>query len=126
MRHGSSYIVFTHQLKIEMPLEEWGVKLRSHLFQMPYGDQAIFLKASLFQAIGGFPDLPIMEDFELIRKLKQHGRIAIAPATILTSSRRWQKLSVCRTTLINQLIIMGYLLGISPTQLAHWYRSWGK
>jgi len=93
---------------------------------MPYGDQAIFLKASLFQAIGGFPDLPIMEDFELIRKLKQHERIAIAPATILTSSRRWQKLSVCRTTLINQLIIMGYLLGISPTQLAHWYRSWGK
>ena len=119
------------ELKIDgtiagLRLVEWGIWVRSHLFQMPYGDQAIFLKASLFRSMGGFPELPIMEDFELIRRLKQKGRIAIAPAAVLTSSRRWQKLSVFRTTLINQLVIIGYLLGVSPARLAHWYRSLGK
>ncbi|MGA7937788.1 MAG: TIGR04283 family arsenosugar biosynthesis glycosyltransferase, partial [Kovacikia sp.] len=79
------------ELKIEgigwgLRLVEWGVKGRSHLLQMPYGDQAIFLKASTFQEVGGFPDLPIMEDFELVHRLRQRGKIAIAPAAVLTSS----------------------------------------
>lgn len=104
-------------------LVEWGVHVRSHLCQMPYGDQAIFMSVDMFRAIGGFPELPIMEDFELMRRLKRRGRIAIAPDTVLTSDRRWQKLNVCRTTLINQAIILGYLLGVSPTRLADWYRS---
>ncbi|MBW4695588.1 MAG: TIGR04283 family arsenosugar biosynthesis glycosyltransferase [Lyngbya sp. HA4199-MV5] len=107
-------------------LVEWGVNVRSRLCQMPYGDQAIFMSAKTFRAIGGFPALPIMEDFELMRRLKQRGRIEIVPATVLTSDRRWQKLNVCRTTLINQIIILGYLLGVSPARLAVWYRSLGK
>jgi hypothetical protein len=50
---------------------EWGVNLRSRLLQMPYGDQAIFLKAEVFHHLGGFPDLPMMEDFELVRRLRK-------------------------------------------------------
>lgn len=107
-------------------LVEWGVKVRSRLCQMPYGDQAIFMAADTFRAIGGFPVLPIMEDFELMRRLKRHGSIAIVPDTVLTSGRRWQKLNVFRTTLINQCIILGYFLGVSPARLAIWYRTWGK
>ncbi|XHX77870.1 MAG: TIGR04283 family arsenosugar biosynthesis glycosyltransferase [Stenomitos frigidus ULC029] len=105
---------------------EDGVKVRSRWFQMPYGDQAIFLKASVFQAIGGFPALPIMEDFAIMQTLKRRGKIAIAPAAVLTSGRRWQKLGVWRTTLINQWIILGYRLGVSPDRLAHWYHQQGK
>ena len=67
-----------------------------------------------------------MEDFELIRLLKKKGRIAIASAPVLTSSRRWQKLGIFRTTLINQLMIVGYLLGVSPSKLANWYRCLKK
>ena len=93
------------------------VKLRSRWFSLPYGDQGIFLHRKVFQAMGGFADLPIMEDFELIQRLKKQGRIAIAPAAVLTSSRRWQKLGVFKTTLINQLVILGYYLGIPPKQL---------
>lgn len=99
------------------------VKMRSHLLALPYGDQAIFLTKQVFMEIGGFSDLPIMEDFELIQKLKRQGKIAIAPATVTTSGRRWQKLGVGKTTLINQLMIMGYYLGISPTKLSNFYRS---
>lgn len=98
------------------------VNWRSHLLKMPYGDQAIFIRTTVFQEIGGFSNLPIMEDFELMQRLKRRGRIAILPATVLTSGRRWQKLGVIKTTVINQLIILGYFLGVPPSQLVRWYR----
>ncbi len=102
---------------------ERGVKWRSQFLQMPYGDQAIFLKASRFWEVGGFPELPLMEDFELVRQLRRRGKIALVPVAVTTSGRRWQKFGVLRTTLINQIIIIAYLLGVSPETLAHWYRS---
>lgn len=103
-------------------LIETMVNWRSHILEMPYGDQAIFLKTTVFQEIGGFPDLPIMEDFELMRRLKRRGRIAILPTAVVTSGRRWQKLGVVKTTLINQMVILGYFLGVSPSRLVRWYR----
>ena len=95
---------------------------RSRFLSLPYGDQAIFLKASVFKEIGGFPELPIMEDFQLIRQLKRRGKIAIARPPVLTSARRWQKLGVLRTTIINQLIIIGYFLGFPPILLRRFYQ----
>lgn len=102
---------------------ERGVNWRSKYLQFPYGDQGIFLRADTFDKIGGFPDLPIMEDFELVRRLRRLGRVAIAPTAVQTSGRRWQKLGVVKTTLINQTVIAGYLLGVSPDRLASWYRQ---
>ena len=99
------------------------VKLRSRWCSLPYGDQAIFLSRTVFEEMGGFADLPIMEDFELIQRLKKQGRIAIATAAVLTSSRRWQKLGVFKTTLINQLIILGYYLKVPPKQLRRLYNK---
>lgn len=101
---------------------EWGVKQRSRWLQLPYGDQALFLPKQTFETVDGFPDLPIMEDFVLVQRLKELGKVAIAPASVLTSSRRWQKLGILTTTLINQLMLIGYKLGISAHQLAKWYR----
>ncbi len=95
--------------------------MRSHLCSLPYGDQALFMERSTFDNVGGFPDLAIMEDFALVKQLKRHGKIAIAPAAVTTSSRRWDKLGVWRTTLINQLIIVGYYLGVSPNKLRKFY-----
>ena len=102
------------------------VKLRSHLLSLPYGDQAIFISSSSFSKLGGFAELPIMEDFEFIKRARKQGRIAIAPGVVITSDRRWQKLGIWQTTLINQLIILGYYLGVSPQKLNHFYRSRGK
>jgi rSAM/selenodomain-associated transferase 2 len=95
---------------------------RSHLFSLPYGDQGIFLKRSIFEEIGGFKNLAIMEDFDLIQRLKKQGKISIASAKVITSQRRWQKLGILQTTLINQLIIIGYYMGISPEKLKQFYR----
>jgi rSAM/selenodomain-associated transferase 2 len=99
---------------------------RARLLQLPYGDQALFLTRENFEKSGGFPEIDIMEDFALVGKLRKMGRIKTLPAAVVTSGRRWQKLGVLRTTLTNQAVIIGYLLGLSPTSLASWYRSSSK
>ena len=101
---------------------EWGINVRSHFYQMPYGDQAIFLTKAVFHQIGGFPELPIMEDFELMRRLKRIGRIIIIPTPVVTSARRWLQKGVFKTTLLNQIVIIAYLLGVSPERICRWYR----
>ncbi|BCL37953.1 TIGR04283 family arsenosugar biosynthesis glycosyltransferase [Nostoc sp. MS1] len=106
-------------------LVEKGVYWRSRFLQMPYGDQAIFMTKAVFQQVGGFPELPIMEDFEIIRRLKRLGRITILSVPVVTSARRWLQKGVFKTTLINQIVIIAYLLGIKPAQLRTWY-SQGK
>lgn len=116
------------RLRIDGPqralrLIEWGVNVRSRYLQMPYGDQALFLKAETFRSIGGFPELPIMDDFELVRRLRRFGRIAILPFPVTTSARRWLALGPWRTTWINQKVIAGYRLGVPAERLAQWYRA---
>ena len=101
---------------------ECGVNWRSRLLQLPYGDQAIFLRATTFDRLGGFLELPIMEDFDLMCRLKRCGRITIIPIPVITSARRWLNKGILKTTLINQAIILAYSLGVSPQRLLHWYR----
>jgi uncharacterized protein len=102
---------------------EWGVKWRSRLLQLPYGDQAIFLRAATFHQMGGFPDLGIMEDFVFVRQLQPLGQIAIVPVTVQTSARRWESRGVWPTMWLNQVILVGFHLGISPDRLRRWYRG---
>jgi len=99
---------------------EWGANLRSRYRQLPYGDQGIFVAATTFYDLGGFANWPLMEDFDFCRRLRKHGRIQLAPASIETSARRWLTVGLWRTTLINQLCIAGFCLGIAPERLARW------
>jgi hypothetical protein len=103
-------------------LIEWTANLRSRWRQTPYGDQALFLRRSLFEEVGGFADLPIMEDCEIVRRLRKRGRVVTASAAATTSGRRWRRLGLFRTTTINKLVILGYLCGMSPDRLAAFYR----
>ncbi len=97
--------------------------LRTGRLRMPYGDQAIFLRKEAFERIGGFPAIPIMEDVELVRKLRRLGRLKILSASVLTSARRWRNLGIWRTTVINQLVIFGHSLGIPGDALARFYHQ---
>ena len=94
---------------------------RSHRMQMPYGDQAIFVWASLFHEIGGFREIPIMEDFELMRRLAKQGKIVTLSLPVHTSPRRWLKAGIYKIWLINQLVIVVYLLGIPPVKIGWLY-----
>ncbi|HBI16188.1 MAG TPA: glycosyltransferase [Desulfobulbaceae bacterium] len=100
---------------------EWGANLRSRFLQMPYGDQAIFVRNSVLRQAGGVPPQPIMEDVALLRRLKRFGSIRIAPATVITSARRWQSLGLIRTTLRNQLMLLGAACGLQPHTLRRFY-----
>ena len=105
-----------------MRLIERAVQLRSTWFQLPYGDQAIFLPKVIFERIGGFPEVAIGEDLLLVRRLNRRGKIQIAPSEAITSGRRWKTLGLFRTTLINAIIAIGCLLGADSTRLAPFYR----
>jgi len=93
---------------------------RSRFLQLPYGDQALFMRAATYRRIGGFVHQPVMEDFDLVRRLGREGRIEIAPVAVVTSARRWHRFGFCRTTLLNQICIGSYLLGVDPARIAVW------
>lgn len=105
-----------------MRLIETMAYLRSRYLRLPYGDQALFMRKAVFEEIGGFTEMPIMEDFILVRRLKRRGKIVIVPAAVKTSPRRWLHLGIFRTWSINQLIVISFYLGLSPERLSRWYR----
>jgi hypothetical protein len=104
-------------------LIEWMTNFRARKLQMPYGDQAIFIRRKDFIEMDGYKSIPIMEDYDFIRRLRRRGRIVIADAVALTSSRRWLELGVPLNTLVNQLVIAGYHCGVTPEKLAKFYRN---
>lgn len=97
--------------------------LRARCLQMPYGDQGLFVRAEVFHRLGGFPDLPILEDVALLRRLQRSGRVAVIPVPAVTSARRWERLGVWRTAWINQYVLLGYWLGVDPERLIQWYHG---
>jgi hypothetical protein len=102
-------------------LLEYCTNWRAACFGLPYGDQALFLPAARFQAMGGFREIALLEDLELVRRLRKMGRIALLATPALTSPRRWHRLGWARTTVINQMILLGFFCGLGPDRLARWY-----
>jgi rSAM/selenodomain-associated transferase 2 len=101
-------------------VEQW-VKLRCFLFRLPYGDQAIFVKRHVFKKLGGYKNIPLMEDVDLIERMKRLGRIVILETRALTSERRWGRKGLIYTAVLNQLIMFLYKIGVSPQKLARIY-----
>lgn len=95
--------------------------LRSRLLKLPYGDQALFVRRAAYFQAGGFHDLPIMEDVDLVRRLNRTGGFKLAQGFAQTSARRWQKENIVHTTLRNWSLIIRYSLGVSPYTLARHY-----
>lgn len=96
---------------------------RSRLTRIPYGDQGHCVRRAVFEAIGGYPPWPIMEDVGLMQTLKRRGdRLVILPPAIAVSPRRWQREGVVRCTVRNWLLLGLYYAGVSPSRLAAWYR----
>ncbi len=96
------------------------VHLRCSIKKTPYGDQGLFVRRSLFHAVAGFPEWPILEDIELVRRLRRIGRVVVAPETAPTSARRWKSDGVCRTFFRHQLILLGHTARISAESLWRW------
>ena len=96
---------------------------RSRLNRIPYGDQAIFIRKDYFDQIGKFKEIPLMEDVDLMRRIKKRGdKIIILRDRVKTSARRWETEGVLYTTIKNQILVSLYYLGVSPYKLAKFYR----
>ncbi len=97
--------------------------LRSRMTKIPYGDQAIFLKKEIFNRMGGFKNIPIMEDIDLMRRIKHCGyKIEFITEQIRTSPRRWENEGILFCTIRNILLSTLFYIGVSPKTLKKWYK----
>ncbi len=98
------------------------MNFRSRLTGVATGDQCIFVRKPAFDAIGGFPQIPLMEDIALSKLLKKMSAPACLHQRATTSARRWQKHGIWRTVLLMWWLRFAYWIGVSPERLAAWYR----
>ena len=101
-----------------------GSNFRARALQMPYGDQGLLLRRSAFEEVGGFPDVPFLEDVLLIRMLRRKGRLAPLDVTLSTGDRHWRELGVLGTALLDWTMVGLYFFGVSPSTLAPRYFRW--
>ncbi len=102
---------------------ERGANWRSRWLGLPYGDQGLFCRSADFWRVGGLPAWPLLDDVALVRRLARIGQCVILEEPVVVSGRRWERLGIVRTTLMNQAILGAWFLGVSPERLAAWYRG---
>jgi len=94
---------------------------RSRLSGISTGDQAIFVRRTTFEALGGYPEIPLMEDVELTRRLKRAGRLAPLRLCVTTAARKWEQEGVVRTIVLMWALRFLYVCGVGPERLHRWY-----
>lgn len=101
----------------------WSSNQRARRLGQIFGDQAMFVRRSVFEALGGFPDFPLMEDFEFSRRLHKAGRLVQVPATATASARRFEQHGTWPMIALMQIVKIRFLLGASPESLRDQYAA---
>ena len=118
---GNFALAFAGGDRFSRVLAAWyGIQRRAGIY---YGDSAIWVRRSVFRALGGFRALPIMEDYDFVRRLERRGRTACLPGPAVTSARRWRSLGIPRTVLSWVVIRWLFLAGVPAERLAGLYRN---
>jgi len=99
------------------------VALRVRWLGLPYGDQAIFVRRRILEDIGGIPPVPLMEDLDLVARMKAHGRVVALSAAATTSSRRYRERGVCRTVVAHGAALLAWRLGLDRARVLRWVRG---
>jgi len=118
---GCFEISFPAEAPRSMRLMAAGINLRTRLFKTATGDQAIFVRRAIFDELGGYREIPLMEDVELFSAIKRCGRVAILPGPVEVSPRRWLQRGIWRTMLLMYALRFGYWLGFSPGSLKRFF-----
>jgi rSAM/selenodomain-associated transferase 2 len=119
---GGAFRLRFDQRGARMRLIECAARLRAALFGMPYGDQAIFARRAALEAVGGVPQVPIMEDLDLVLALRRQGRLALLPLCVVTSARRHRAGGPLRTALRHNLAALAWAAGVERRRIAAWVR----
>jgi rSAM/selenodomain-associated transferase 2 len=99
----------------------WFMNLRSRWSGISTGDQTIFVRGPAFEDLGGYPEMPLMEDVELCRLLKRRGRLLPLRLAVRTSARKWEREGAVRTILLMWALRFLYMIGVPPVLLHRWY-----
>lgn len=97
--------------------------VRARRLSWIFGDQAMFVRREVFDLVGGFPELPLMEDLEMSRILRRRGRLVVLPTTVTASARRLVEQGVWPMTVLMQLLKLQYLLGVNPERIRRRYEA---
>ena len=100
----------------------WWANRRSRL-GMPFGDQGIFCRRTAYERAGGFRDLPICDDVDLVRRLRRAGAFVVRPEKTVTSPRRYREAGALRQVLRTWRVLAGYYAGVAPETLTRWYEG---
>lgn len=121
---GGAFELGIDSHKVEFKILARWASLRCRLTGIPYGDQAIFIKRDYFHSLGGYRDIPLMEDVELMRRIKRRGdKICIVPEQVKTSPRRWEEEGFAYVNVRNAFLFLSYIFGVSPEKLASFYKD---
>lgn len=116
---------FEQRIGSNRRLIQWiakGNARRVRWFNLAYGDQGIFVRKDVFDSLGGFPEVPLMEDYILSQRLRKSSKLALLPGPIHVDPRRWERYGPIRQTLRNWLLVFAFRIGISPARLANYYQ----
>lgn len=119
---GAFRLRFADRRRLSLRVVEWGARARVALFGMPYGDQAIFVRRSALEALGGVPQSSWMEDLDLVRAMKRRGRLASIRLPATTSTRRYEARGVWPTALRHLMALVAWRLGLDRDRTAAWVR----
>ena len=97
------------------------MNLRSRRSGISTGDQTIFVRRDVFESLGGYAEIPLMEDVELTRRLKHRGRVVPLHSRVTTAARKWQREGALRTMVLMWALRFLYMWGVAPARLHRWY-----
>lgn len=118
---GGRFDVRLDSPRLLLAVVGWMMNQRSRLSGISTGDQGIFVRRAIFDALGGYADIPLMEDVDFTRRLKRRGRMAALRLRVATSARKWEREGVVRTVVLMWSLRLLYALGVAPARLHRWY-----
>ena len=120
---GCFRVRFAETRPFSLTLTAWFINAHSALTRTATGDQAIWVRREVHDALGGFTPWPLFEDVDFVDRLRRQGRFDVLPLAITISARRWLAWGVGRTNLLMILLWIGYRLGVSPEKLKKWFHD---
>ena len=118
---GGSFRLRIRPAGLGLAVVSLGSNLRARFLMLPYGDQALFVRRAIFEEVGGYREIPIMEDVDLVRRLRKRGQLRHLDASVTTTPRHWEGLGPVLTTLLNWVAVAAFTLGAPPSRLASFY-----
>ena len=118
---GCFFVRFVERTPLSLRILAFGMNIRAVLLKRCFGDHALFIRRAVFEHVGGFPEWPLFEDYELVRRMKRAGRFGVIPSPVTISARRFLERGVWRTVMLVFLLQTGFYFGVSPARLKRWF-----